>query len=134
MTEERVAGHVSRRRAALAWSMRDVSARESRAQPRSHAADMVRWGHRRERIQPPVLASELMACLLGAVDVSAGVQRPVLVRRPKLMRLGRANHAGDAAWQEAAQLRQMPSGAGEHHPATLAARRRITPPVIDGRQ
>jgi hypothetical protein len=28
---------------------------------------MIRRGHRRGRIQPPVLASELMACLLGAV-------------------------------------------------------------------
>jgi hypothetical protein len=31
MTEERVPGRLSQRRAALAWSMRDVSARESRA-------------------------------------------------------------------------------------------------------
>jgi hypothetical protein len=35
-------GRVSRRRAALTWSMRDVSARESSALPRAHAADMVR--------------------------------------------------------------------------------------------
>jgi len=60
---------------------------------------MVRWGHRRERIQLPVLASEPMACLPGAVDVSAGVQRPVLVRRPERMRLGCAGPTGDASWQ-----------------------------------
>jgi hypothetical protein len=51
--------------AAPAWSMRDVDARESRVPPRAQAAGMVRRG-RRERIQLPMPARGLMACLLGA--------------------------------------------------------------------
>jgi hypothetical protein len=62
----------------------------------------------RERTQVPVLARELMACLLGAVDVSAGVQRPVLVRRPGRIRLGRTDHDGHAARRGAfTQLRRL---------------------------
>jgi hypothetical protein len=100
MTEERVAGP----RVTAAHYTRLVCGicrcSKEQALPRARGCGMVRSSRQRQEESDPVLASELMARLLGAVGVLAGVQRPVLVRRPGRMRLGRADHEGTAASRE----------------------------------